>query len=190
MRAATHAQDRLGDRLEIGAEMHGRFERRGSAPRPARPRHGGTSPGRRPGCAWRRAPPRRRSPRPRTSAIGPIWNSRAAIHRPGAGEVAAAEPHDPPLGLDRRLAGITDLGADAASSSAPSPASAASAAASGSTIMPITAPSAFAAISARSSPTVSELPPAPGLSWMSARTTGFVALRASRSASATASSGS
>src|SRR5947208_2466188 len=113
----------------------------------------------------------------------------AAIHRAAAGEHAAAEPHHPPSRLDRHLAGIADLGADLAIEQRPSPAAVAASAAAGSTIMPITAPLARCAISARNSPTVSDVPPAPGLSWMSARMTGFVAPFDRRSASVTAASG-
>src|SRR5262245_26238517 len=49
-----------------------------------------------------------------TSAIGPNMKFGAAIHRPGAGEIAAAEPDDAPLSFHRRLAGIADLRADTA----------------------------------------------------------------------------
>ena len=72
---------------------------------------------------------------------------------------------------------------------APIPAACAARAAAGSMIRPIAARSTPAATRARSMPVVSLLPPAPGLSWVSAITTGFEAPADSRTASATASSG-
>ena len=72
---------------------------------------------------------------------------------------------------------------------APAPAAWAASAASGSTMRPIAARCAFAPTSARSMPVVSELPPAPGLSCVSAITTGRVALRAIAIARRTPSSG-
>ena len=53
----------------------------------------------------------------------------------------------------------------------------------------MTAPGALARTIASSSPTLSDGAPPPGLSWVSASTTGFEAVRAIRIALATASSG-
>jgi hypothetical protein len=63
-------------------------------------------------------------------------------------------------------------------------------AASSSTIMPITAPFALWRIRAASRPTVSDVPPAPGLSCTSASTIGFLAFFDSSMARSAAASGS
>ncbi len=70
---------------------------------------------------------------------------------------------------------MPDLPPSARVTVAPSPAACAALAASGSYIMPVAARCALLRTSARSMPVVSESPPAPGLSWVSAITIGFVA---------------
>ena len=73
---------------------------------------------------------------------------------------------------------MPDLPPSANVTDAPTPAACAAAADTGSKITPIAALVALLWSSARSMPVVSESPPAPGLSWVSAMTTGL--LRACR----------
>jgi hypothetical protein len=84
---------------------------------------------------------------------------------------------------------IPDLPPSASLMTAPGPAACAACADSGSTITPIAALVAPFRISARSIPVVSESPPAPGLSWVSAMTIGLLARFASSIAWRTPSSG-
>src|SRR3954468_15347654 len=114
MRAGrAHAQDFLRDRLEVGAEMHGRLQHQDRYLGRLDPdmtehllvvrldalrgKHGGDA-------AVLVGDERHRA----DVEFG------AAIHRAGAGEMTAAEPDDAPFRFDRRLTGKAHLGADAA----------------------------------------------------------------------------
>jgi len=105
------AEDPFGDRLEIGAEMHRRFERQDRDPRrldPDMAKH----------LLVRGLDAFRREHRRDAARLVGDECHRAdveagtAIHRAGAGEDAAGEARDPPLRGDRHLAGISDLAAD------------------------------------------------------------------------------
>src|SRR6202521_6341920 len=84
---------------------------------------------------------------------------------------------------------MPDLPPSASVTVAPTPAAWAALAEAGSQIAPIAARVALLRTSARSLPVVSESPPAPGLSWVSAMMTGLLAVLASSIARRTPSSG-
>ena len=186
-----HDQHLIGQRLEIGPEMHRALQRQNAPALPARRPDGAGSPDRPPACGARTTATATPGARKRTQqGHRPEIHAVAAIHRPGRGEPAVAQSDAPP---SRPTAARTPAGPWRPPSArprriAPSPGRVrARPPPRDRTSSASSAPSARAAISAARRPVVSALPPPPGLSCVSARMIGRPPV--ARCACATASSG-
>ena len=131
-----------------------------------------------------------RTPPVSSSAIGPRSMSAPASIGPVAGKLPSERCSTRKRAANGSLPGKPDLPPSAMSICAPAPAACARSAACGSLIKPTSASGARRATSARRISVVSHGPPPPGLSWVSASSTGpfLRALFSSRSASSMPSS--
>ena len=165
-----HHQDLPCDRLEVRAEMHRALERQDRAAAPARCRRGGTSPGRQPAPCFE-ASTTRTLPCSST-AIGPSFIAKPLNIGPVHVKLPSASATTLNSPASGTCPGTPDVSPRRNSAVRPIPSSCACLALARSISSPSTASRGSRSMSAASRPVVSPLPPAPGLSCVSASTTG------------------